>query len=129
VLAVHRRKTGGDKRASAATLEQGARQVLALEQLAGERVEDLGSYRPASKDEAALAVKLQALGLAAGRFGRYPQVRQAIRDLHNALNRMLDAKRNSEDDRQVRSELDPAYRTLLVECDREVGRESLHVFL
>ncbi len=88
-----------------------------LEELAGALIEDLGGYRPVPEDRAELSDKLSSLELAAGRFARYPEVRQAIRDLHNTLSRMFVAKRDSEDDREVRKELDPAFRKLLQACD------------
>jgi hypothetical protein len=94
-----------------------------LEQLAGQLVEELGSYRPISEDRTSLEERFQALEVAAGRFARYPGVRQAIRDLHNTLGRMFVAKRDRDDDRSVRTELEPAFRKLLAACDDAVGRE------
>jgi hypothetical protein len=94
-----------------------------LEQLAGELVEELGSYRPTPEDRVSLDTRFQALELAAGRFGRYPGVRQAIRDLHNTLGRMFVAKRDHDDDHSVRAELEPAFQRLLAACDDVVGRE------
>jgi len=93
-----------------------------LEELAGELVECLGGYRPFPKDSTELLHKLEALERAAGRFGRYPKVRQAIRDLHNVLGRMSAAKHDSEDDRAIHEELNHAYRKLLQTCDKVLGR-------
>lgn len=95
-----------------------------LEELAGDLVESLGGYRPITDGGTDVAIKLKALEDAAGRFGRYADVRQATRDLHNILSWMLAAKRNCEDDRETRAELDPAYQKLLSACDRELGREK-----
>lgn len=95
-----------------------------LEQLAGELVEEMGSYRPIPEDRTSLAERFQALELAAGRFGRYPEVRQAIRDLHNTLGRMFVAKRDHDDDHSVRTELEPAWQKLLAACDDVVGRRG-----
>jgi len=94
-----------------------------LEQFAGELVEEVGSYRPIPDDRTSLERRFQALELAAGRFGRYPGVQQAIRDLHNTLGRMFAAKRDHDDDRSVRTDLEPAFRKLLAACDDVVGRE------
>jgi len=94
-----------------------------LEELAGALVEELGSYRPIAEDRTGLVQSFEALGRAAGRFGRYPEVRQAIRDLDNTLGRMFAAKRDREDDEQVRSELDPGFQKLLAACDRVVERK------
>jgi hypothetical protein len=98
---------------------------LALEELAGQLVEELSSYRPIPQDQLTLATQLEALHHAAGRFARYPAVRQAIRDLHNTLGRMVDAKSHREDDRAIGSELDPALRQLLVACDQAIERDRL----
>ena len=95
-----------------------------LEELAGELVEYMGSYRPIPGDRTELAGRLDALERSAGQFARYPGVRQAIRDLHNTLNRMFVAKRDDRDDREVRKELDPAYRKLLAECDSVLQRDA-----
>jgi hypothetical protein len=93
-----------------------------LEHLAGELVEEVGSYRPIPEDRASLDARFRTLELAAGRFGRYPAVRQAIRDLHNALGRMFVAKRDHLDDHSIRAELDPIFRKLLAACDTVVGK-------
>jgi hypothetical protein len=95
-----------------------------LEELAGELVEFMGSYRAIPDDRTELAGKLESLERADGRFARYPGVRQSVRDLHNTLGRMFVAKRDAEDDREeVRKELDPAYRKLLAACDKALKRE------
>lgn len=98
---------------------------LELEELAGSLVEEAGSYRPIPDDRSGLQEKLSRLEHAAGRFGRYAEVRQAIRDLHNTIGRMLTAKRNHDDDRAVRAELDPALRAFLAACDSVCEREKL----
>jgi hypothetical protein len=96
-----------------------------LEELAGDLVEELVSYRSALGDRTTLTQGFGALEQAAGRFGRYPEVRQAIRDLHNTLGRMFVAKRDRQNDQEVRGELDPTFRKLLAACDKVVGREKL----
>ncbi len=95
-----------------------------LEELAGDLVEFLGAYRPIPDDRTESFQRFDALERAAGRFGRYPEVRQAIRDLHNVLGRMFAAKRDSEDNREIRQELDPAYRKLLRACDKVLARHG-----
>ncbi|MGA3327075.1 MAG: hypothetical protein ABSF45_21635 [Terriglobia bacterium] len=98
-----------------------------LEELAGDLVEDLGGYRPLPEDRTELAGKFDTLGRAAGRFARYPEVRQAIWALRNTLDRMFVAKRDSEDDREIRGELDPAFRKLLEACDKALDRKRRSV--
>ena len=95
-----------------------------LEELAGELVEFLGSYRPIPDDRTELTKKFDSLGNAAGRFSRYPEVRQSIRDLDNVLKRLFADKCAREDDREARRELDPAYCKLLSACDKVMGRQG-----
>jgi hypothetical protein len=96
-----------------------------LEELAGDLVEELRGYRPIPEDRTTLTQRFAVLEQAAGRFSRYPEVRQAIRDLHNTLGRMFVAKRDDQNDQEVRAELDPTFRKLLAACDKVVGREKL----
>jgi len=98
--------------------------LFRLEEFAGSLVELLGSYGPGSKDDADIAAKLRTLKDMAGRFGRYPQVRQAVRDLHNTSERMLRVREQCEDEREVRKELQDAYRALLNACDSVVQRDN-----
>lgn len=95
-----------------------------LEQLAGDLVEELGGYQPIAEDCSNLAIRFSAFESSAGHFGRYPKVRQAIRDLHNVLGRMLYAKGGHADDREIRKELEPSFRALLDACDEVVEREK-----
>jgi len=88
---------------------------FSLEELAGELVEVFGGCNTSLEE---CAKRLRELDLVAGRFGRYPEVRQAIRDLSNVFVLMYDARKNNEDDREVRQELDPAYRNILYACDK-----------
>jgi len=99
--------------------------MFELEELAGGLAEDLGSYRPIPQDMTDLAARLLRLERAAGRFARYPDICQAIRDLHNALARVLDAKQHHEDYRAIRDELGTTFRKLLDACDAVVGRKNV----
>lgn len=98
---------------------------LELEELAGTLVEEIGSYKPVPTDRAELVAQFDSLHRSAGQFARYPAVRQAVRDLHNVLGRLFVAKRDSEDDREVRGELEPAYRSLIDACDKATGRGAI----
>ena len=103
---------------------------FALEELAGELVEVIGSYR-AVKDQdapASFVEKYKGLEMAAGRFGRYPDVREAIRVLHNTVGRLYAAKKDSDDDeRAIRDELRLAFPRLLSACDAVVGRQHTRI--
>ena len=101
---------------------------LALEELAGELVEEIGNYRPIPDEGAtpSFTMKFKALEGAAGRFRRYPQVCQAIRDLHNTVGRLYDSKKHRDDDeRAIRGELGPAFQMLLSACDGVIGRTRM----
>lgn len=98
---------------------------FSLEELAGELVEEIGRYRPVQNEDAtpSFRTKFNALEGAAGRFGRYQEVRRAILDLHNTIGRMYVSKRDCDgDERAIRDELGPAFLALLSECDQVLGR-------
>jgi hypothetical protein len=115
------------------TLQKERRQLLwskelerffALEELAGQVTEELASYR--ALDPPSLAPKMEELYRAAGRFARYDQVRRAILQLHNTVGRMFAAKRDSSDDeRELRAELDRDLKQLLTACDKITQRHKL----
>jgi hypothetical protein len=99
--------------------------LIELEELAGRLVEDVGSYRSIDAIQDQLASQFQQFDAMAGRLARYPQVRQAVRDLNNVLGRLFVDRRDSQDDRETRQELEPAYRALLDACDSVLGKRSL----
>ena len=89
---------------------------IALEELAGQLVEELSSYRPL--DQEFLAPLFEEFRRAPGKFVRYPEVRKAALDLQNVLHRMFAAKRDHEDGQpELRDELDAALKGLLTACD------------
>ena len=98
---------------------------FSLEELAGELVEEISSYRPARDQDApaSFRTRFEALERAAGRFSRYQGVRSAILDLHNTIGRMYVSKRDCDgDERAIRDELGPAFLGLLSACDQVLGR-------
>lgn len=98
--------------------------LLALEELAGQLVEELAGYR--ATDPATLAPRLEELQNAAGRFSRYDDVRRAALQLKNTLDRMFVAKRDHTDEAQdIRSELDRDLKRLLSACDQVTRRNKL----
>ena len=98
--------------------------LLALEELAGQLVEELSSYR--ATDPATLGPRLEDLQNAAGRLSRYDDVRRATLQLQNTLGRMFVAKRDHADEGQeIRSELDRDLKRLLHACDQVTQREKL----
>jgi hypothetical protein len=84
-------------------------------ELSGYRVQQLESLAP----------KLEELNIAAGRFSRHDAVRRAILDLHNALVRMLIAKKtNSDEVESIRIELVTDLALLLKRCDEVISGKS-----
>ena len=99
--------------------------LIELEELAGAAcrvVEDLGSYREIDIMRERLATQLEQLEAMAGRFARFPKVRQAVRDLHNALSCLFADRRDHKDDRESRKHVEPAFTALLDACMIELGR-------
>lgn len=98
---------------------------IKLEELAGTLVEEFGSYKALPEDRTEISLQFDALQRAGGQFARYPAVRQAIRDLHNVLGRLFAAKRDHDDDREVRAELEPTFRALIEACDGAIKRGAM----
>jgi len=99
--------------------------LFALEEFAGQLVEELASHR--NVDPSIDGPRLGKFREAAGRFARYHDVRRAILQLQNTLERMFAAKRDRNDDEeQIRSELDRDLKKLLSACDQVTGRDKLH---
>jgi hypothetical protein len=95
-----------------------------MEELCGELVEDIGSYRSLDSIRDRVEPRFKELEMMAGRLARYPGVRQSARDLHNVLSRLLTDKLKDRDDRPTRSELEPAYLKVLGACDDALGVTS-----
>jgi hypothetical protein len=99
--------------------------LLALEELAGQLVEELAGYR--TLDQSNVGPRLEELRQSAGRFARYDDVRRATLQLQNTLERMFAAKRDhTDDERELRSELDRHLKKLLSACDQITRRDKLH---
>jgi hypothetical protein len=99
--------------------------LIELEELAGRLVEDIGSYRSFDSMRDRIGSQLEHLEAMAGRMARYTKVRQAVRDLHNIVARLFTDRRDNQDDREARSELEPGYHMLLDACDSVLGKRSL----
>jgi hypothetical protein len=94
-----------------------------LEELAGELTSEVTSYR--YQDFSTLQPKLERLFIFAGRFSRYDEVRRAILDLDNALQRMVIEKANHGNDAtKLRSELVLKHFALLYACDKAIDEGS-----
>jgi hypothetical protein len=99
--------------------------LLELEEAAGMVVELMGAYQPAEEQRALYAEKREYLAGSAGRFARYPQVRQTVRDLNNVLDRLFKSKLDHADDEQeLKKESEASLRALLTACDTVVDQRS-----
>jgi len=93
---------------------------FALEERAGQLVEELASHRALDQS---IGPRLEQYRQDAGRFVRYDDVRRAILQLQNTLDRMFVAKRDHDDDQEnLRSELDRNLKKLLSACDQVTER-------
>ncbi len=123
-IAAEASKTSPEAILAEAHVEELAARFFALEELAGQLVEELASHRPFSL---IVGPKLEEYRQVAGRFARYDDVRRAILKLQNTLDRMYVAKRDHEDDQEIlRSELHSDMKKLLNACDHVTGRDKLH---
>jgi hypothetical protein len=100
---------------------------FALEERAGQLVEEVASHRAFDQS---IGPRLEEFGQDAGRFARHDDVRRAILQLQNTLNRMFVAKKDHDDDQEsLRSELDHNLKKLLNACDHVTERaEYIRVF-
>jgi hypothetical protein len=97
---------------------------FALEERAGQLVEELASHRTLA--QSIVGPKLEEYRQAVGRFARYDDVRRAILQLQNTLERMFVAKRDHNDDEEkLRVELYRDLKKLLSACDHVTGRDEL----
>jgi len=99
---------------------------FASEERAGQLVEELASHR--SLDQSIVGPRLEEYRQDAGRFARYDDVRRAILQLQNTLERMFVAKRDHNDDEEkFRSELYRDLKKLLNACDHAPEETSYTV--
>lgn len=98
-----------------------------LEELAGVVAERLSGYRPIEPEYNQIGEKLSHLQAAAGRFRRYPEVTQAIRDFCNRagwlLSRMGDFP-SLEEAESAKADMVDAHKALLRACDEVLKRPS-----
>ena len=99
---------------------------FALEEHSGQLVEELASHRALA--QSIVGPRLEEYRQDAGRFARYDDVRRAILQLQNTLERMFVAKRDHNDDEEkFRSELYRDLKKLLNACDHAPEETSYTV--
>lgn len=102
--------------------------MFAVEEMAGELAELVGKYRRvwSGIEETRLQTLFTDLEATAGRLSRYPELRQALRDVSNVCQRLFVAVRDhNNDEREIRGEVDPALQKLHQAVDRAIGSRSL----
>lgn len=68
---------------------------------------------------------LQWLESEAGRLRRHPNIRQAIKDLKNDLDSIIDDRRQGDDFRLLKKDAILNYERLLKECDKVTGKRAV----
>ena len=98
--------------------------LLELEETAGVAQEIALSYASAEVLEKEFPPLHDQLRHAAGRFGRYPELSQALRDLNHACAVTVAEKVKSGDSREWQEKIKPAYQKFLNACDAITKREK-----
>lgn len=116
-----------DRERRQALVRKEMERLFSVEEMAGELSELVGSYAwvPSGGSEARLQELFTEIDATAGRMSRYPDVRQALRELSNVCKRLFVARRDHEDDRAVRAELELALKKLHASVDAILGRRVL----
>lgn len=99
---------------------------IELEEIAGKITEDLLSYSCRDEDDKKEYYSNAAyLRIAAGKFRRYPEVLQALRDLSHSAGWYFsqDMKHETtEEFNKVRADLEESFNALIAACDNAIGR-------
>jgi hypothetical protein len=98
------------------------KRIIDLEERAGQLVELIGSYNDPVMIKDKTLDDLGRLEVDAGRFRRHRKLMQAIRDLHNGLNRLSREKIEQKESRGVSAEVNGLFDKLLLECDKVTGK-------
>jgi hypothetical protein len=98
--------------------------ILELEEAAGVAKEIALSYSSPSVLEAEFPPYHDKIRHAAGQFGRYPDLAQAIRDLNHACAITVSEKISRGDSREWQAKINPAYKEFLRQCDEITERQK-----
>lgn len=96
------------------------KRLIDVEELAGRTTEVFCGYSNVDTLNQEASHLLPALDVAAGRLRRYSKVCQSLRDVRNAVGRVLTACRASRDDSSEKKDLEAAFQQLLKACDSVV---------
>ena len=98
--------------------------LLELEELAGMAQELAGSYSSPEVLEKEFRPLHDRLRQASGRFGRYPSLANAVRDLNHACAVTVAEKVKSGYSREWQAKIEPTYREFLAQCDAVTKRDK-----
>ena len=96
--------------------------ITRLEELAGNVAELFGGYPAIEKLEQKAPELLTQLELAAGHFRRHKNLNQAIRDFHNAASRVFVDRRDHENDKDSKHDLEVYFNSILKACDEVLAK-------
>jgi hypothetical protein len=100
--------------------------IIELEERVGEIIELVGvRYRPSTPKFTEIWQKVAGLSSDAGRFRRHKGIMQAIRDLKNALDRLLEDRQRHQDDRETLAEVEQLFVRLVAEFDKVTGKRHI----
>jgi siroheme synthase (precorrin-2 oxidase/ferrochelatase) len=96
--------------------------IFELEEIAGTAVEIATMHKDSDRLTKYFLPTYDKLDEASGRFARYPELQNAIRNLLNLCAAIVDAKINHHDHKEENLKLSDSYRTLINICDKTIGR-------
>ena len=98
-----------------------AKRLSELENLAGEVAEWSGTYQ-LDLETPQLNKRFDDLIKAAGHFRRYPEIKQAVRDLHSSCSALLYARKKQEVqlEQDTRVEVEEMHKKLISEIDKVI---------
>ena len=91
--------------------------LFELEELAGELAERSGSYNLKLHDDK-LNENFHQMDMSAGKFRRYSNLKQAIRDLNQSAKILVRCQQSNEKDTEARKELENKYRDFINEYEK-----------
>ncbi|HHT9106900.1 MAG TPA: hypothetical protein ACFYD7_13670 [Candidatus Wujingus californicus] len=113
-LILHR--LGAKKERRQEVLKRELDRLYKLEEMAGEITEWAGSYQLDHSSEE-LRNRFNGFKVAAGTFRKYPNLKQAIRDLNQYAMILVSEKNDHRDDRKCREELEVKYKAFIQELE------------
>lgn len=109
-------RLGAKKERRQEVLRRELDRLYKLEEMAGEITEWAGSYQLDHSSEE-LRNRFHGFMVAAGTFRKYPNLKQAIRDLNQYAMILVNGKKDHSDQREDREELEEKYKVFITELE------------